>query len=271
MTKVFIGGSRNLSRLNDAIRKRLENIVMNNLEVLVGDANGADKSVQEFFKHQNYSNVIVYCSGSRCRNNVGHWTTEHVVPDGPQKGFQFYAAKDRAMAAEANHGFMIWDGKSSGTLLNVFRLVKHDKKVVLYVSPQRKFQEFKSPGDWENFFSTLPWEFKYDLTKKIKEDNQDDARTDLLAPLDKKLPQRSLRARVFIMPKEGVLDPQGKAIGHALGTLGFQGVGEVRQGKMIEIEVAESDQTKARAQLDEMCEKLLANTVIESYRVEIVE
>jgi phosphoribosylformylglycinamidine synthase len=72
------------------------------------------------------------------------------------------------------------------------------------------------------------------------------------------------------MPKEGVLDPQGKAIGHALGTLGFQGVGEVRQGKVIELEVAESDQTKARAQLDEMCKKLLANTVIESYRVEIV-
>jgi phosphoribosylformylglycinamidine synthase len=79
-----------------------------------------------------------------------------------------------------------------------------------------------------------------------------------------------MKARVFVMPKEGVLDPQGKAIGHALGTLGFQGVGEVRQGKVIELEFAERDQTKARAQLDEMCKKLLANTVIESYRVEIV-
>jgi phosphoribosylformylglycinamidine synthase subunit PurS len=79
-----------------------------------------------------------------------------------------------------------------------------------------------------------------------------------------------MKARVFVMPKEGVLDPQGKAIGHALGTLGFQGVGEVRQGKVIELEVAESDQVKARAQLDDMCKKLLANTVIESYRVEIV-
>jgi phosphoribosylformylglycinamidine synthase PurS subunit len=79
-----------------------------------------------------------------------------------------------------------------------------------------------------------------------------------------------MKARVFVMPKEGVLDPQGKAIGHALGTLGFQGIGEVRQGKVIELEFAESDQAKARAQLDEMCKKLLANTVIESYRVEIV-
>jgi len=79
-----------------------------------------------------------------------------------------------------------------------------------------------------------------------------------------------MKARVFVMPKEGVLDPQGKAIGHALGTLGFQGIGEVRQGKVIELEFAESDQAKARAQLDEMCKKLLAKTVIESYRVEIV-
>ena len=79
-----------------------------------------------------------------------------------------------------------------------------------------------------------------------------------------------MKARVFVMPKEGVLDPQGKAIGHALGTLGFKGVGEVRQGKVIELEFTESDLIKARAQLDEMCKKLLANTVIESYRVEIV-
>ena len=79
-----------------------------------------------------------------------------------------------------------------------------------------------------------------------------------------------MKARVFIMPKEGVLDPQGKAIAHALGTLGFKGVGEVRQGKVIELQVAEKDQAKARAAIDEMCKKLLANTVIESYRIELV-
>jgi phosphoribosylformylglycinamidine synthase len=79
-----------------------------------------------------------------------------------------------------------------------------------------------------------------------------------------------LKARVFIMPKEGVLDPQGKAIAHALQTLGFSGVGEVRQGKVIDLDLAETDQARARAQLDAMCQKLLANTVIESYRVELL-
>lgn len=79
-----------------------------------------------------------------------------------------------------------------------------------------------------------------------------------------------MKARVFVMPKDGVLDPQGKAIAHALGTLGFQGVGEVRQGKVIELDIAETDQARARAQVDAMCRKLLANTVIESYRVELL-
>lgn len=78
-----------------------------------------------------------------------------------------------------------------------------------------------------------------------------------------------MRARVFITLKNGVLDPQGKAIGHALNSLGFPAVGEVRQGKVIDIELAERDENKARASLKEMCEKLLANTVIEKYEIEV--
>jgi phosphoribosylformylglycinamidine synthase len=77
------------------------------------------------------------------------------------------------------------------------------------------------------------------------------------------------KARVHVMLKSGVLDPQGKAIGHALTSLGFKGVGEVRQGKVIELELAEKDAKKAQAILDEMCKKLLANTVIETYSIEI--
>ena len=78
-----------------------------------------------------------------------------------------------------------------------------------------------------------------------------------------------MKARVFVTLKTGVLDPQGKAIGHALEGLGFKGVGEVRQGKLIEIDLAEPDETKARVALKEMCEKLLANTVIEKYEIEL--
>lgn len=78
-----------------------------------------------------------------------------------------------------------------------------------------------------------------------------------------------MKARVFVMPKTGVLDPQGKAIGHALGTLGFEGIGEVRTGKVIELELAETDPEAAKAAAEAMARKLLANTVIESFRVEL--
>jgi phosphoribosylformylglycinamidine synthase len=78
-----------------------------------------------------------------------------------------------------------------------------------------------------------------------------------------------VKAYVTVMPKNGVLDPQGKAIGHALGTLGFEGVGEVRAGKVIELELAETDPAKARAAAEAMARKLLANTVIESFKVEL--
>ena len=78
-----------------------------------------------------------------------------------------------------------------------------------------------------------------------------------------------MKARVFVTLKNGVLDPQGKAIGHALNGLGFSSVGEVRQGKVIDLELKESDAGRARAALKEMCEKLLANTVIEKYEIEI--
>jgi phosphoribosylformylglycinamidine synthase len=79
-----------------------------------------------------------------------------------------------------------------------------------------------------------------------------------------------MKARVQIMLKDGVLDPQGEAVRHALGTLGFGGVEGVRQGKVIELDLSETDRAKAEAAVMAMCEKLLANTVIESYRVEII-
>ena len=77
-----------------------------------------------------------------------------------------------------------------------------------------------------------------------------------------------MKARVTVMLKEGVLDPQGEAVRHALGALGFGGVEGVRQGKVIELELAPRDDPEAEVR--RMCETLLANTVIESYRVEIL-
>ena len=78
-----------------------------------------------------------------------------------------------------------------------------------------------------------------------------------------------MKARVFVTPKPGVLDPQGRAIAQTLGNLGFDGVLDARQGKLIELDLAEEDEARARDQIEAMCQKLLANTVIETYRIEM--
>jgi phosphoribosylformylglycinamidine synthase subunit PurS len=80
-----------------------------------------------------------------------------------------------------------------------------------------------------------------------------------------------MQARIKITLKHGVLDPQGKAIENALGSLGFGGVNEVRQGKYIEVDLAEQDEAQARAQVEKICKDLLANTVIENYAYELVK
>lgn len=79
-----------------------------------------------------------------------------------------------------------------------------------------------------------------------------------------------MKAKIKVTLKNGVLDPQGKAIEGALGSLGFSGVNSVRQGKFFEVELAETDKAKAEALLKQMCEKLIANTVIENYAIELV-
>ncbi|HEY1299924.1 MAG TPA: phosphoribosylformylglycinamidine synthase subunit PurS [Stellaceae bacterium] len=79
-----------------------------------------------------------------------------------------------------------------------------------------------------------------------------------------------MKARVYVRLKAGVLDPQGKAIGNALAALGFSGVGEVRQGKLIELDLSEPDAERAREQAEAMCRTLLANPVIEDYLIEVM-
>jgi phosphoribosylformylglycinamidine synthase subunit PurS len=80
-----------------------------------------------------------------------------------------------------------------------------------------------------------------------------------------------MKARVIVTLKSGVLDPQGKAIAHALSALGIEGVEDVRQGKLIEVVLSEKDKTRAGELVERMCQELLANTVIENYRYELEE
>lgn len=133
MSVVFIGGSRRLSRLNAVIRGRLDNIIERNHSVLIGDANGGDRAVQAYLAERGYRSVTVYCTNADCRNNVGRWPVRP-VPATDQRGFDYYALKDAAMAGDAECGFMLWDGKSKGTLFNIRRLLAAGKSVVVYLA-----------------------------------------------------------------------------------------------------------------------------------------
>ncbi len=146
MTKVFIGGSRAVSRLNSTIREKLDDLISRQCEILIGDANGADKAVQEHFAQQHYQSVTVYCM-HRSRNNVGNWPTKHVEAPGGRKEFAYYAAKDLAMAEDAKCGVMLWDGKSKGTLNNIQQLLSQSKKVLVYLAPEKAFHKLSTTMD----------------------------------------------------------------------------------------------------------------------------
>jgi hypothetical protein len=149
MIKVFIGGSRSISRLNPEIRSRLDEIIRKQLFVIVGDANGADKAVQRYFFAQGYDRVEVFCTEDQCRNNLGHWKVTSVpAPRVARRSFEFYSVKDQKMAEEGSVGLMLWDGKSRGTLSNAHRLLEQGKKVVIWIAPQRKFETLGSLNDW---------------------------------------------------------------------------------------------------------------------------
>jgi probable addiction module antidote protein len=167
---VFIGGSRHISRLPSQVQERLNNVIETGAPVIVGDANGADKAVQKFLSERAYPNVTVYCSGDSCRNNVGHWETRLINPPNNSQGFEFYAAKDRVMAREAEFGLMIWDGKSAGTILNILRLIRAGRKAVLINVPEKAVTYFKIQDDWERFISKCAASFRDDLRKRATRD-----------------------------------------------------------------------------------------------------
>ncbi|MEX2273704.1 MAG: hypothetical protein WD690_19720 [Vicinamibacterales bacterium] len=117
------------------------------VQILVGDANGADKAVQRYLADKSYPNVLVHCMTDHCRNNVGNWPTREVVAPRGARGFDYYSLKDRAMAEAAEYVLMLWDGKSKGTVNNVVNLSRDRKPVVVYIAPTKQFRTIKTPDD----------------------------------------------------------------------------------------------------------------------------
>ncbi len=159
MTKVFIGGSRKITRLNKDIKGRIDNIIQKEYTILIGDANGADKSVQKYLFDKSYRNVRVFCMGNECRNNIGHWETHLITRTRNKKDYNYYSIKDLEMVRETDYGFMIWDGKSKGTLNNIINLLKENKKVLVHFSPNKEFYNLITFDDLEKLLAKCEKKF----------------------------------------------------------------------------------------------------------------
>ncbi len=166
MSKVFIGGSRRVTRLPAMARQRIDRMIAQKLPIVIGDANGADRAVQAYLADREYGAVEVFCVRGNCRNNLGGWRVREVTAPHSRRDFAFYASKDEEMAKDADVGFMIWDGKSFGTLANAFRLIDQGKKVVVFVSSEEtSVTTIRSQGDWNRFVSDCAPHLKVRLAK----------------------------------------------------------------------------------------------------------
>jgi hypothetical protein len=153
-TKVFIAGSRRLSRLNNDVTSRIDSMMAKNLTIIIGDANGVDRAVQEYLSNRTYAKVNVFCMDGRCRNNVGDWPIRTIAGgDGARRDFSYYSTKDRAMVQEADYGLMLWDGKSRGTLRNIVDLVRARKSVVVYIAPAKSFCTLRQSAELAEMLS----------------------------------------------------------------------------------------------------------------------
>jgi len=167
-TRVFIAGSMNIKHLDPKVRVRIDKIVAKNLEVVVGDADGVDTSIQAYLSNLGIRKATVFCSGEQPRNNVGNWPIQRVETSHAKGTRAFFTAKDIRMAEMADFGLMIWDTKSTGTLSNVLELLRHNKKSVVYVNKAKLFKEVSTVEQFEELLSYMSVHAKQKADEKIK-------------------------------------------------------------------------------------------------------
>lgn len=155
MHKVFISGSMKIKNLDTNVLSRINNILDSNYQVLVGDANGVDSSIQEYLNKKHSKSVTVYCSGSKPRNNIGHWVTEKIYTDSSPGTRAYFTAKDIKMAEDCDYGLMVWDTRSTGTLSNALELLKRKKMALVYINKAKEFLKIKETSDLEKLISYM--------------------------------------------------------------------------------------------------------------------
>lgn len=153
---VFISGSISIRHLPAAVLTRLLEIIDRRLPVLIGDARGVDTVVQRLLMDQCAPDVTVFTADSFPRNNIGDWAVRNIPGEGRAGTAGFHATKDRAMAAEAGAGLVIWDGRSRGSLANVHRLCERECFVAVWLEPEGRFENLNSTARRAAFMDRYP-------------------------------------------------------------------------------------------------------------------
>lgn len=167
MTTVFIAGSMNIKNLDEKVIERIRKIVDSHFEVVVGDANGADASIQQCLVDLGASNATVYFSGESPRNNLGRWRSRSAGSKHEPGTRAFYTAKDLLMADVADYGLMVWDTRSTGTLSNVIELLSRNKKAVVFINKKKDFMNVGDVQQLETLVKTMSDESKSRADEKI--------------------------------------------------------------------------------------------------------
>ena len=147
MPTVFIAGSIKIKNLHPRFVNRISKIVADEMNIIVGDANGADTSIQKELSRQLAEQVTIYCTGKEPRNNIGCWNVKQIHSLAEPGTRAYFSAKDLKMADAADFGLMLWDTASTGTLSNVFELLKGGKMCVVFINKEQRFINVKKPND----------------------------------------------------------------------------------------------------------------------------
>lgn len=167
MTTVFIAGSISISRLHERVQERINKIASSEFSVVVGDADGADTSIQECLRASHARKVTVFCTGQTPRNNVAGWPVHRVESKAKAGSRAYFTAKDVEMARTSDYGLMIWDCKSTGTLSNVLELLSEKKKSLVFVNKNTEFVTVADVSGLEELLSMMSVHARTKAEEKI--------------------------------------------------------------------------------------------------------
>lgn len=167
MTTVFIAGSITIKHLDVKVQERILNIMHQNFDVIVGDADGVDTAIQQFLMDMHYTRVTVFCTGDTPRNNLGNWPVNNVKSYSKPGSRAYFTAKDIAMAKVADSGLMIWDTKSTGTLSNVISLLEDKKFSRIFISSLSAFLVVKNVETLDALLALMPSSARLKADTKI--------------------------------------------------------------------------------------------------------